>query len=196
MMNIINGGAHSDAPIDFQEFMIMPKGLPSFSEALRAGCGDFSRAERRVEEARPLHGGRRRRRFRAEPGERGGRAGNHRPGGREGRLQVRRANLHRARCRRVRSSTTRKQKHYVFKKSDGSQAHARTRWSPIYEELARKFPIISIEDGCAENDWDGWKKLTDALGEQGATRRRRLVRHERASSCERRSTTASPTRFW
>ena len=47
------------------------------------------------------------------------------------------------------------------------------------EELARKFPIISIEDGCAENDWDGWKKLTDALGSEVAARRRRPVRHER-----------------
>ncbi len=57
MMNIVNGGAHSDAPIDFQEFMVMPKDFPTFSEALRAGV-EFLRFRRRTEEARPLYGDR------------------------------------------------------------------------------------------------------------------------------------------
>jgi enolase len=52
---------------------------------------------------------------------------------------------------------------YIFKKSDGSKRNA-TQLIGYYQELARKFPIISIEDGCAENDWNGWKKLTDAMG--------------------------------
>jgi len=56
-------------------------------------------------------------------------------------------------------------KHYVFKKSDGSKRDAAELIS-YYETLARKFPIISIEDGCAENDWEGWKKLTDAMGDK------------------------------
>src|SRR5881409_4411154 len=56
-----------------------------------------------------------------------------------------------------------KQKQYVFKKSDGSKRDVEQLIS-YYEELARKFPIISLEDGCAEDDWDGWKKLTDAMG--------------------------------
>ncbi len=56
-----------------------------------------------------------------------------------------------------------KQKLYVFKKSDGSKLNVEELIS-YYQELAKKFPIISLEDGCAENDWDGWKKLTDALG--------------------------------
>ncbi len=56
-----------------------------------------------------------------------------------------------------------KEKRYVFKKGDGSKRSADDMVS-YFEELTRKFPIISIEDGCAENDWDGWKKLTDALG--------------------------------
>src|SRR5207237_9437601 len=55
------------------------------------------------------------------------------------------------------------QKQYVFKKSDGSKRTVEELIS-YYEELARKFPIISLEDGCAENDWDGWKKLTHAMG--------------------------------
>ena len=101
MMNIINGGAHSDAPIDFQEFMIMPIGLPSFSEALRAGCEIFH-ALKSVLKKRGLS---------TAVGDEGGFApnlksaedalANHRPGGRAGRLQIRRASLHRARCRGV-----------------------------------------------------------------------------------------------
>ena len=58
-----------------------------------------------------------------------------------------------------------KEKRYVFKKSDGSKRTAEELVAYL-QELARKFPIISIEDGCAENDWDGWKKLTDAMGEK------------------------------
>ena len=66
MMNIINGGAHSDAPIDFQEFMIMPIGLPSFLGGAARGLRNLPRAQIGFEEARPLHGRRRRRWFRAE----------------------------------------------------------------------------------------------------------------------------------
>ena len=58
-----------------------------------------------------------------------------------------------------------KQQRYVFKKSDGAKRTAADMVA-YYEELSRKFPIISIEDGCAENDWDGWKKLTDVLGKK------------------------------
>jgi enolase len=52
---------------------------------------------------------------------------------------------------------------YVFKKSDGSRRNA-AELVAYYQELQKKYPIVSIEDGCAENDWDGWKKLTDAMG--------------------------------
>ena len=99
MMNIVNGGAHSDAPIDFQEFMIMPKGLPEFLRSAARGLRDLPLAQERAEGARPLDRGRRRRRLRAELRERRRRAGDDRAGGEEGRLQARQGNLHRARCR-------------------------------------------------------------------------------------------------
>jgi len=162
MMNIVNGGAHSDAPIDFQEFMIMPKGLPSFSEALRAGCEIFH-ALKTVLKKRGLS---------TAVGDEGGFAPNfesaedalttighaiEQAGYKFGEqvfiaLDPASSEFYDANLQR-----------YVFKKSDGSRRTSQEMVS-YYDELARKFPIISIEDGCAENDWDGWKKLTDAMG--------------------------------
>jgi enolase len=164
MMNIINGGAHSDAPIDFQEFMIMPKGLPSFSEALRAGCEIFH-ALKTILKKRSLS---------TAVGDEGGFAPNFEStedalktigqaveqGGYKFGEQVFIA-LDPAASEFYEA----KEKRYVFKKSDGSKRSAEEMVAYL-GELARKFPIISIEDGCAENDWEGWKKLTDALGEK------------------------------
>jgi enolase len=162
MMNIVNGGAHSDAPVDFQEFMVMPKGLPTFSEALRAGCEIFH-ALKSVLKARGLS---------TAVGDEGGFAPNFKSaddvlativkaveeaGYKIGEeifiaLDVASSEFYDA-----------VQKQYVFKKSDGSKRNVKELIS-YYQELAKKFPIISIEDGCAENDWDGWKRLTDAMG--------------------------------
>jgi enolase len=162
MMNIINGGAHSDAPVDFQEFMIMPKGVPTFSEALRAGSEIFH-ALKSVLKDRGLS---------TAVGDEGGFAPNfknaddalativkavqkaHYKLGKEIfiALDVAASEFYDA-----------KQKQYVFKKSDGSKRNVEELIS-YYQELAKKFPIISIEDGCAENDWDGWKKLTETMG--------------------------------
>ena len=194
MMNIINGGAHSDAPIDFQEFMIMPKGLPSFSEALRAGCEIFHALKSRLEEARALD---RRRR------DEGGFAPNLKSA--EDALQTIGQAVEQAGYKfgeqvfialDVAASEfyEAKEKRYVFKKSDGSQRSA-DEMVAYLEELARKFPIVSIEDGCAENDWDGWKKLTDALGRKCSSSAT-TCSSRTWSSCARRSTAAWPTRFW
>ena len=162
MMNIVNGGAHSDAPVDFQEFMIMPKGLPTFSEALRAGCEIFH-ALKSVLKDRGLS---------TSVGDEGGFAPNFesaddaletiakavkKAGYKLGEqiffaLDVAASEFYDA-----------KTKQYIFKKSDGSKRKA-SELITYYQALASKFPIISIEDGCAENDWDGWKKLTDAMG--------------------------------
>ena len=164
MMNIVNGGAHSDAPIDFQEFMIMPKGLPTFSEALRAGCEIFH-ALKAVLKKRGLA---------TAVGDEGGFAPNFKSaddalttigeavelaGYKFGEqifiaLDVAASEFYEA-----------KEKSYVFKKSDGSKRSA-DEMVAYLADLARKFPIISIEDGCAENDWVGWKKLTDTLGKK------------------------------
>ena len=162
MMNIVNGGAHSDAPVDFQEFMIMPKGLPSFSEAVRAGCEIFH-ALKSVLKERGLS---------TAVGDEGGFAPNFESA--DDALEtivkaVKKAGYKLGKeiffALDVASSefydATKKQ--YVFKKSDGSKRNA-AELIAYYQELAKKFPIISIEDGCAENDWDGWKKLTEAMG--------------------------------
>jgi enolase len=162
MMNIVNGGAHSDAPVDFQEFMVMPKGVPTFSEALRAGCEIFHALKSVLKE----------RGLATAVGDEGGFAPNFesaddalatiakavkKAGYKLGSeifiaLDVAASEFYDA-----------AKKQYVFKKSDGSKRSA-TELIAYYQELAKKFPIISIEDGCAENDWDGWKKLTDAMG--------------------------------
>jgi len=164
MMNIINGGAHSDAPIDFQEFMIVPQGLPSFSEALRAGCEIFQTLKTLLKK----------RRLSTAVGDEGGFAPNfdsvedalntvgeaveqagYQFGGQVFiALDVAASEFYES-----------KEKRYVFNKSDGSQRSA-DEMIAYLGELARKFPIVSIEDGCAESDWEGWKKLTNAMGEK------------------------------
>jgi enolase len=162
MMNIINGGAHSDAPIDFQEFLIMPKGAPSFSEALRYGTEVFH-ALKSVLKSRGLS---------TAVGDEGGFAPNLK--GVEDTFDtiakaIEKAGyklgediflaLDAASSEFYEAATG----NYVFKKSDGSRKTV-DELVAGYEELCSKYPIISIEDGCAENDWAGWKKLTDALG--------------------------------
>jgi enolase len=162
MMNILNGGAHSDAPIDFQEFMIIPKGAPSFSEALRYGTEVFH-ALKSVLKERGLS---------TAIGDEGGFAPKldsafdaletiasavKKAGYKLGKdifigLDVASSEFYDA-----------KSKKYVFKKSDGSKKTV-DELIAYYQELQKKYPIISIEDGCSENDWAGWKKLTDAMG--------------------------------
>jgi len=164
MMNILNGGAHSDAPIDFQEFMIMPRGAPSFPEALRYGAEVFH-ALKSVLKDRGLS---------TNVGDEGGFAPQLKSAddalesiaaavskagyslGKEVFIALDPASSEFFDCDR---------KAYVFKKSDGSVKTA-DELVEYYAELCARFPIISIEDGCAEDDWDGWKKLTARLGDK------------------------------
>ncbi len=162
MMNIINGGAHSDAPIDFQEFMIMPKGFSTFRDALRAGTEIFHALKGILHD----------RKLSTAVGDEGGFA----PALKsvEDTLETIAAAVKKAGYKLgkeiffaldVAASEfyDRAKKQYVFKKSDGSKRTAEEMVS-YYTDLTKKYPIVSIEDGCAENDWDGWKKLTDAIG--------------------------------
>jgi enolase len=164
MMNILNGGAHSDAPIDFQEFMIIPKGLPTFSEALRAGAEIFH-ALKGVLKARGLS---------TAIGDEGGFAP--KLDSAEDALDsialaVKKAGYkfgsQIAIALDVASSEfyDAAKKKYVFKKSDGS-VRTGAELVDYYKGLVAKYPIISIEDGCAENDWATWKLLTEALGDK------------------------------
>ena len=164
MMNILNGGAHSDAPIDFQEFMIMPKGAPTFPEALRYGAEVFH-ALKSVLKDRGLS---------TAIGDEGGFAPALRSA--DDALESIAAAVKKAgyslgkeifiALDAASSEFYDKERNlYVFKKSDGSQRTA-AELVEYYAELSARFPIISIEDGCAENDWNGWKKLTARLGDK------------------------------
>src|SRR5215475_2216129 len=162
MMNILNGGAHSDAPVDFQEFMIMPRGAPSFSEALRYGAEVFH-ALKSVLKDRGLS---------TAVGDEGGFAPQ--LSSAEDALESISTAVKKAGYKMgeqiffaldAASSEFYDSKNnvYIFKKSDGSKKTA-DQLIEYYAKLCTEFPIISIEDGCAENDWDGWKKLTARLG--------------------------------
>src|SRR5437870_8307293 len=164
MMNILNGGAHSDAPIDFQEFMIMPRGAPSFVEGLRYGAEIFH-ALKSVLKDRHLS---------TNVGDEGGFAPELKSA--DDALESIVRAVEKAGYKLgdqvyialdVASSEffDRESNSYIFKKSDGSKRTA-DELIEYYVDLCKRFPIISIEDGCAENDWDGWKKLTARLGDK------------------------------
>jgi enolase len=162
MMNILNAGAHSDAPIDFQEFMIMPKGAPTFAEALRYGAEVFH----------ALKGVLKDRHLSTNVGDEGGFAPQLKSA--DDALESIATAVEKAGYKlgeqifialdpASSEFYDKEQNAYVFKKSDGSKKSA-DELVEYYVDLCARFPIISIEDGCAENDWDGWKKLTARLG--------------------------------
>ncbi|MBV9573413.1 MAG: phosphopyruvate hydratase, partial [Acidobacteriales bacterium] len=160
MMNILNGGAHADSNVDFQEFMVMPVGAASFSEALRWG----------VEVFHTLKGVLKKRGYNTAVGDEGGFApslksnveaielvleaiqqAGYKPG-----EQISIA-LDPA------ASELYQDGRYVFKKSDQS-AHTSDQMVEYWSKWVKDYPIVSLEDGLAEDDWDGWKTLTETLG--------------------------------
>ncbi len=162
MMNIMNGGAHSDAPIDFQEFMIMPTGAKSFSEALRMGCEVFHSLKKVLKEKG----------LATAVGDEGGFAP--KLASAEAALDAIALAVKNAGYRLGKDINlaldvaasefyVKEKKSYVFKKSTG-QVLSGDEIVAFYQKLTAKYPIISIEDGCAEGDWTTWKKLTDAIG--------------------------------
>jgi len=164
MMNVLNGGSHSDAPIDVQEFMVMPVGASSFSEALRMGCEIFH-ALKKVLKDQGLS---------TAVGDEGGFAPN--LASNEAALESLVVAVEKAGYKLgddiefaldVASSEffDAEKGKYVFSKSDGSEKDS-DEMVAYYQDLVARFPIRSIEDGFDENDWDGWKKLTDAIGDK------------------------------
>jgi enolase len=162
LMNIMNGGAHSDAPVDIQEFMVVPRGAPTFREALRMGTEVFH-ALRKVLKSQGLS---------TSVGDEGGFA-----------PKVK-SNEHALECiaKAVKDAGFKlgkdvflaldvaaseffdaKTGKYTFHKSDGSSRNA-DQMIAFYKDLQKRYPIVSIEDGFSEADWTGWKKATDALG--------------------------------
>jgi enolase len=163
MMNILNGGAHSDAPIDFQEFMIVPRGAPTFSEALRYGAEVFH-ALKSVLKDRHLS---------TAVGDEGGFAPQ--LDSAQDALEAIGTAVEKAGYKlgeqifialdpAASEFYDAERNIYVFKKSDGSKKTVE-ELIDYYVDLCARFPIISIEDGCAEDDWDGWRKLTARLGD-------------------------------
>jgi enolase len=162
MMNILNGGAHADNSVDPQEFMIVPYRAFSFSDALRWGAEIFH----------TLKGVLKKRGYSTAVGDEGGFAPNLKSNeeaievileavakaGFEPGVQIGIA-LDPAASEFYDSAT----KKYVFKKSDKSERTSE-QMVEFWESWVRQYPIISLEDGMAENDWDGWKLLTDRLG--------------------------------
>ncbi len=164
MMNILNGGAHADSSVDFQEFMVMPVGASSFAEAVRAGAEIFH----------TLRGILKKKGHSTGVGDEGGFApslssnqeavdvvleavvqAGHKPG----------ENMFIALDVASSELWNEDGKHYEFKKSRDKTRTA-DEMVAMYEDWVRQYPIISIEDGLAEGDWDGWKTLTKALGER------------------------------
>jgi enolase len=162
MMNIVNGGAHADSSVDFQEFMVMPVGLPTFSEALRAGTEIFHALRGILKKAGHSTG----------VGDEGGFAPNLKSNREALDVVVEaigKTGLNAGHdvfiALDVASSELWDNGTYVFKKS-GERTRSAGEMVEMYAEWVRQYPIISIEDGVAEQDWDGWKALTRALGER------------------------------
>src|SRR5580700_3065338 len=169
MMNILNGGAHADSSVDFQEFMVMPIGAPNFSEALRWGVEIFHA----LKAALKKHG------YSTAVGDEGGfapscksneeaiqivieaiGAAGYKPG-----EQVAIA-LDPASSEFYDKPSAK----YVFKKSDKS-AHTSPEMAAYWTSWVEKYPIVSIEDGMAEDDWAGWKELTERVGRKNASKK-------------------------
>ncbi|MFN8210307.1 MAG: phosphopyruvate hydratase [Bacteroidales bacterium] len=165
MMNIINGGSHSDAPIAFQEFMIRPIGAPNFKEGLRMGAEVFH-ALKKVLKERGLS---------TAVGDEGGFA----PvlGGTEDALETILKAISAAGYKPgsdvtialdCAASEFYKDGIYNYSKFEGPKGSRRTSKEQVdfLEQLVNKYPIDSVEDGMSENDWDGWKMLTDRIGKK------------------------------
>jgi enolase len=160
MMNIINGGAHADNNVDFQEFMIVPVGAEKFSEALRMGAEIFHSLKSVLKKKGYATG----------VGDEGGFAPNLKSN--EEAIETILAAIAQAGYRAGEdvllaldpaASEFYDGRSYVFKKSDQRELTS-DQMVAFWESWASQYPIVSIEDGMAENDWDGWKTLTDAMG--------------------------------
>ena len=162
MMNILNGGAHADSNVDFQEFMVMPLGFSSFSDGLRAGAEIFH-ALRSILKSRGLSTG---------VGDEGGFAPSLKSNREALELVLEAVGKAGAKAGDnvflaldVAASEFWQKDHYEFHKS-GEPSRDSQGMVDLYVDWCRQYPIISIEDGCAEQDWHGWKLLTQALGDK------------------------------
>jgi enolase len=162
MLNVLNGGAHADNNVDIQEFMIVPYGMTSFGEALRSAAEIFQTLKK------VLHD----RSLSTNVGDEGGFAPRVKSNAEAIELLLEaiqqagyKAGSQIALALDVASSEFYDGVQYVFKKSDG-QRRSRDEMIRLYKDWARQYPIISIEDGFAEDDWEGWRAMTEVLGQK------------------------------
>ena len=164
MMNILNGGAHADNKIDFQEFMIMPVGAPSFSEGLRWGVEIFHQLKSTLKKKG----------YSTNVGDEGGFAPNIQSNEEaiETVLEAIQAAGYKAGSQIAIAMDAAnselwdaKKKKYVFHKSSGKEMSS-DQLVKYWESWVKKYPIVSIEDGMAEDDWAGWKNLTTTIGDK------------------------------
>jgi enolase len=164
LMNVINGGAHADSSVDFQEFMLAPVGAKSFSEALRMGTETFHNLKVVLKK----------RGYSTAVGDEGGFAPSLKAN--EEALEVLMEAIQQAGYKPGEQIAIaldpasseffdKDKKKYIFKKSDKSEKTS-AQMVEFYAKWVSQYPIISLEDGMAEDDWDGWKALTDALGKK------------------------------
>ena len=162
MMNIVNGGAHADNNVDFQEFMIMPVGAPTFPEAIRTGAEVFHHLKKILHDKG----------YGTAVGDEGGFAPNLKSNQEAVEMILRAveaAGYKPAQDVVIALDTAssefydKAKKRYVFKKSDKSE-HTSEDMVKLYADWTAKYPIVSIEDGLAEDDWEGWQILTRELG--------------------------------
>jgi enolase len=161
-INILNGGSHADNNVDIQEFMIVPAGGPSFSEAIRMSAEVFHNLKKILQKKG----------YSTAVGDEGGFAPNLKSN--EEALELILESIHQAGYRPgediwlaidAAASEFYSDKKYFFRKSDGSKKSS-DEMVDFYQSLVQKYPIISIEDGFAEDDWEGWSLMTEVLGQK------------------------------
>lgn len=161
-LNVLNGGRHADNNVDFQEFMIVPLGAPSFSEALRAAAETFHTLKQVLHEKG----------YETSVGDEGGFAPRLRSNEEPVELilsAIQKAGYQPGKDIAINldpaASEFYEDGHYVFHKSDKSRKSS-DEMIALWADWMKKYPILSLEDGLAEDDWEGWKQLTASLGNQ------------------------------
>jgi len=173
MMNILNGGAHADSSVDFQEFMVMPVGAPSFSEALRWGVEIFHSLKSTLKK----------RGYNTAVGDEGGFAPSCKSN--EEAIQIVLEAISAAGYKPGEQVSIaldpassefydKSKDKYIFKKSDKSE-HSSEQMAAYWTNWVEKYPIVSVEDGMAEDDWAGWKTLTSSVGAKSSKKKIQLV---------------------
>jgi enolase len=160
LMNIVNGGAHADNRLDFQEFMIVPHGARTFSDALRIGAEVFHSLKAVLKTRKQS----------TNVGDEGGFAPNLKTNDEAIEVVLEaiekagfKAGKHVSLALDAAATELWRNGRYVFSKSDGAKLTS-AQMVRLYERLVRRYPIVSIEDGLAEDDWEGWVELTKRLG--------------------------------